>query len=282
MVREIKIIKLSEIKVPKHNVRKHNIDKGLDDLCASIKALGLKQPITVYFDSDDSQYEVLMGQRRLNAFHLLNKDHPNKGFDELECIIDPEPETKEDKIALSLAENLTQTQMDNTDIIQAVTDLYNVYHDYDQVKEKFGLTKYMIDKYVKLARLPPELKTAIESGAIHPTPKTAENAALRAVDGLTWVVGNPVEPVLELAKEYAKNEIPADALDDEVKKGGSLEEVKERAKKKPRTKVTLTYSDEIAAKLAKVSKSQGVTAPVKAIAYITEGVNKDYSEDLEE
>ena len=282
MVREIKIIKLSEIKVPKHNVRKHNIDKGLDDLCASIKALGLKQPITVYFDSDDSQYEVLMGQRRLNAFHLLNKDNPNKGFDELECIIDPEPETKEDKIALSLAENLTQTQMDNTDIIQAVTDLYNVYHDYIQVKEKFGLTKYMIDKYVKLARLPPELKKAIEDGAIHPNPKTAENAALRAVDALTWVVGDDVKPVLDMSKELAKNEIDQASLIAESKKGGTLDEIKDRAKKKKKAQIKLQLSEEIDTKLEKVAKSEGSEKISKAIQYITKGVEEDYSEDLDD
>ena len=80
-------------------------------------------------------------------------------------------------------------------------------HDYDKVREKFGLTRYMVDKLVRLARLPDRLKEAINAGEIHSNPKTAENSAIRAAHALNWRKGGEVseDDVLELAKKYANN-----------------------------------------------------------------------------
>ena len=231
--KEIQLIPLESIKVEKHNVRKKEIDKGIEDLAASIKANGLIQPITAYFDSGKNYYVLLAGQRRLNAHHNLNKKFPGQEYAKIKCIVIDEPETNEKKIALSLAENITQVQMSNTDLVRAVTDLYSIYHDYEIVQEEFGITKYMVDKYVKLARLPERLVEAIHEGEISPNPRTAENAALKSVEALNYTKnGNvPVEDTVELAKEYASGEIDAESLTEEASKGGSIYDIKKAAKK---------------------------------------------------
>ena len=227
MTDTVQLISLDDIKVQKHNVRKHNIDDGIEDLATSIKKFGLLQPITVYRDSEAGIYVILAGQRRLNAFHWLDEKYPGKGWDEIKCLEIDEPKTREEKMGLSLAENITQVQMTNTDLVSAVTDLYNVYNDYDKVQEEFGLTRYMVDKFVRLARLPDRLKEAINQGEIHSNPKSAENSALRAVDALNWRKGGDVsaDDVLELAKEYAKGEIEPAVLTSEARKGGSIKEI---------------------------------------------------------
>ena len=273
-------ISLDDIKVEKHNVRKRDIDVGIEDLAASIKAVGLLQPITAYRDSEKGHYVILAGQRRLNAFHYLNERHPGDGFDRIKCIVIKEPQTSEEKLSLSLAENITQLQMHNTDLVKAVTDLYNTYHDYEMVQEKFGLTKYMVDKYVRLARLPDRLKSAIDGGEISPNPKSAENAALRAVDALQYTKGGSVDigQVLELSKAYAQGEINSSALDAEAVKGGSAEEIKQRAKRKPSTKQTIELSSEVAEKLKKVAESAGESEKDRATSYVVSGVAKDYRE----
>lgn len=277
---QISKISLDEIKVEKHNVRKHDIDVGLEDLAASIKAVGLLQPITAYRNSETGNYVILAGQRRLNAFHYLNKKYSGDGFDKIKCIVIEEPKTPEEKLSLSLAENITQLQMHNTDLVKAVTDLYNIYHDYELVQEKFGLTKYMIDKYVRLARLPDRLKTAIDGGEISHNPKSAENAALKAVDALQYTAGGDVDinDVLEIAKEYAKGEISSTALDTEAVKGGSIDAIKERAKKKLSRKQTIELSSEVAEKLQKIADSSGQTEKDRATYYVVNGVTKDYRE----
>ena len=280
---EIQLIPLESIKVQKYNVRKKEIDKGIEDLAASIKAVGLLQPITVFFDSEKKIYVILAGQRRLNAHHYLNEKFSGQGWDKIKCIVIDEPETNEKKMALSLAENITQVQMTNTDLVKAVTDLYNTYHDYDMVQEKYGLTKYMVDKFVRLARLPERLKDAINEGEISSNTKSAENSALRAVDALKWTKGGDVEvdDVLELAKEYVKGEIDAESLTEEASKGGSVSEIKQAAKDKPKSKLTLTLSTDVATKLKKVADDSGENEKTRAVSYISAGVTKDYA-DLEE
>ena len=280
---EIQSIPIDSIKVQKYNVRKKEIDKGIEELAVSIKTFGLIQPITVFYDSEKNIYVILAGQRRLNAHHFLNEKYPGKGWDKIKCIVIAEPETNEKKIALSLAENITQVQMTNTDIVKAVTDLYNTYRDYEMVQEQFGVTKYMVDKYVRLARLPDRIKDAINEGEISSTTKVAENSALRAVDALKWTKGGDVtvEDVLELAKEYALGEIDAESLTEEASKGGTVSEIKEAARDKAKSKLSLTLSTEVAEKLKKVSDNAGESEKTKAVSYISEGVTKDYA-DLEE
>ena len=278
--KQVDMILLDKIRVPKYNIRIHDITKGIDDLAASIKAVGLLQPITVYLDSENGRYVVLAGQRRLNAFGYLNKKHPSEGFDKIACVVVNEPATPEEKLSLSLAENITQLPMNNSDLVKAVTDLYNNYHDYDLVREKFGLTKYMVDKYVKLARLPERLKTAINEGEISPNPKKAETASLGAVDALQYVKGGSVDvnQVLELAKEFAKPESDTGALKESATKGGNVKEIAERARKKTPKKHTIHLTTEVAEKLQKVAKARGESENDRASQYVAEGVTRDYHE----
>jgi len=277
---EVSLIPLEQIRIQKFNVRKKDIQTGIEDLAASIKAIGLLQPITVFLDSENDRYVILAGQRRFNAVSHLNEKYPEDGFDKIKAIVIPEPESDQEKMALSLAENVTQLPMQNPEIVKAVTELYNTYHDYDIVQEKFGLTRYMIDKFVRLARLPQRLVDAINEGEIHSQPKAAENAALRAVDALNYTKGGEVEEelVVEMAKEYAKGEIEAEILTSEARKGGSVSEIKERATKKPKTKIEINMSSDIAEKLSTVANNSGDSPSAKATSYVLEGVNRDYNE----
>ena len=276
----IHLIPLDQIKVQKYNVRRHDIDVGIEDLAVNIRANSLLQPITAYFNSEKQSYVILAGQRRLNAHHLLHEQYPKEGFDKIKCIVIDEPESDNKKMSLSLAENITQLPMTNPDLVKAVTDLYNTYHDYDIVQEEFGLTKYMVDKFVKLARLPDRIKTAVNEGEISSNPKTAENAALKAVDALNYVKGGnvPVEDVLSLAKELAKTETDTQALTSEAGRGGSIEDIKSRAKKQSKSKIPVHLSTDVAEKLQKIADNSGETVQNKATSYVVDGVARDYSE----
>lgn len=276
----IQLISLDQIKVQKYNVRRHDIDVGIEDLSVNIRANGLLQPITAFFDSEKQSYVILAGQRRLNAHHYLNEQYPGEGFDKIKCIVIDEPESANKKMSLSLAENITQLPMTNSDLVKAVTDLYNIYHDYDLVQKEFGLTKYMVDKFVKLARLPDRIKTAVDAGEISSNNKTAENSALKAVDALHYVKGGdvPVEDVLSLAKEHAKREIDAAVLITEAGRGGTIEEITSRANNKPKSKFDINLSTDVAEKLQKVADNSGETAKNRATSYVVDGVARDYSE----
>jgi ParB/RepB/Spo0J family partition protein len=279
MVSKFDNIKLGEIKIDKFNVRKKEIQTGLEELKQSIKVFGLMQPITVYFDAVKKVYVIIAGQRRFNTYTVLNEENPNEGYDTIEAKIIDEPATEDLKKALSLTENLTQVQMENTDVVRAVTDLYNTYRDYDIVQQEFALTRFMIDKYVSLARLPERLVQAINEGEISPNTKGAENAAIRAVKALNWTKGGDVEveDVMEFAKEYAKGDIQKDTLDRESKKGGSIAEIKARASKKSVKELNkLKLSTEVFAKLTTISDQFSEKPEMRATSYIIKGVSEDY------
>lgn len=280
---QIEFLSLDDVKIQKHNVRTRDIDDGIDDLASSIRALGLLQPITAYYDSANSRYVVLAGQRRLNAHVLLNEKYPKDGFDKIKAIVIPEPTNSDDKTALSLAENITHLGMHQTDLIKAVTDLYNVYHDYDMVQEKFGLTRFMVNKYVKLARLPQKIVDAINDGEISANPQTAENAAIRAVDALRSTSSDSdeqLENVIKLARNYASGEFQNEDLDDEARKGGNPDQIAGRARSKVKKKFTVNLSLEVAEKLQKVSEDKGEKEVSTATSFIVKGVTDAYK-DLE-
>ena len=277
---EFKDVPLDIIKVQKHNVRVADIDKGIEDLADNIKANGLLQPIAAYYDSEQSRYVILTGQRRLNAYHHLNDKYPGDGFDKIQCKIIPEPKTDEKKKALSLAENITQLPMSNSDLIKAVTDLYNVYGDYDMVRQEFGISKRMVDKYVRISRLPENLKTAIQEGEIHSDPKKAVNAALRAVDALQYTKSGPIteDQVLELTKAMARPENDPADLAAEAPRGGSIDDIEARAVKRRKRSLKIDLDTVLSEKLQKVSEQSGDTEMSLATQYIVEGVERDYSQ----
>ncbi len=272
-------IPIDKIKIIDSGVRAQSITNGLDELKENIKSLGLMQPITVYFDTEKKVYVIIAGQRRFNTYIVLNEENPNEGYDTIGAMVIDEPITDESKKALSLTENLTQLQMENTDVVRAVTDLYNTYRDYDIVQQEFALTRFMIDKYVSLARLPERLVRAINEGEISPNTQSAENAAIRAVKALNWTKGGDVEvdDVLEFAKEYAKGDIQKDTLDKESKKGGTIAEIKARAAKKSVRELSkLKLSSEVFEKLTKIADQLSEKPEMRATSYIIKGVSEDY------
>ena len=119
------------------------------------------------------------------------------------------PKTDEEKLADSMARARIRDSLSvRWDAINAVYDMWKKYKDYTIIQERFGITKYMVDKLVRLAMLPNRLKEAINQGEIHSNLKTAENAAIRAVDALNWSKDGDVseDDVLEFAKKFAKGE----------------------------------------------------------------------------
>ena len=281
-MRQLQKISINQIKVPKQNVRTHNINKGLDELKTSIKSIGLIEPISVYKEESD-QYVVLAGQRRLNAYHGLNDKFPNQGFDEIECLVTDSPKDDDMKRAISLGENITHLSMSKEDLKSAVTELYNKCGNYKEVQEKFGLTKYIIDNYVSLSRLPEKVKESIQSGGIHPKQNVAEKIAIGAVEALDWTKDGDgsEERVIELANIMAskenigfKKEIIA-----EVKKNpkGDIHENVTRAKDGTYETIKIRLEPELNTKLERYSEGEGDNSKEDTIVNIIS--EKLYSEN---
>ena len=276
MAYQVEELPIDKIKVQKHNVRLHDIDVGVDDLATSIKAHGLLEPIVAYRSGD--MYFILTGQRRLNAYVKLNETYPADGFDRIPCFIRDEPQTDDQKKALSLAENITQLPMNESDLVKAVTDLYNVYGDYNIAREKFGLSEYMVKKYVKQSRLPQELKAALKNGEIDPNPQKAVNMAIKAVDAYDYTKGSDtkISAVLELAKALAVGTVDAQDAKKGVRMGKSIREMEEMKNDKVPIKIDLSTDTD--KKLDMIAKSKASKKDATATQYIVDGVERDYAQ----
>ena len=253
------------IKVPKHNVRLSNTGDGLEDLKTNIKSMGLIEPIIVFENA--GQYIALVGQRRLLAYLELNEECPDQGFDEIDCIVRTMP-ADDTKRAISLGENITHLPMSKNDLIRAATDLYNKCGNYTQVHERFGLSKYMVDKYVGLSRLPEIIKQAIQSGELHNKQKNAERIALDAVDALQYVPGGDIseDKVLEFARIIARKSNLRKTLIEEAKKNPlrDVNEIQRRADEKHRIPLNLYLSVELDSRLEQYSDHEAYDSKEEA------------------
>lgn len=221
--RTLKLVSLTQLGVPQENLRKHNTDLELDDLATNILALGQSQPLLVFESSDEPDtYEVIDGQRRLNAFDLLNQKHPGKGFDKIYVMIRDAPKDSNMRKAISLGANITQLEMTSDDIQKGVIDLYLTHSNMKLVAEEFGITEKTAKKYVKSARLNPRLRKAQLSGEIDSDPEVALDCLMEAVDLVNWTESNDVddEKAIKAAQILArtKTKDEAEAFKEEISK----------------------------------------------------------------
>ena len=86
------------------------------------------------------------------------------------------------------------------------------------------------------------------------------------------------DDVLELAVEYAKGEIDGNILTSEARKGGSIKEIKDGAKKKTTSNVPVALDLNMKNKLDKISKHNGEKPAARATTYVVQGINKDMKE----
>ena len=119
---QIEFLSLDDVKIQKHNVRTRDIDDGIDDLASSIKALGLLQPITAYYDSANSRYVVLAGQRRLNAHVLLNEKE--KTSDDLEKI---------KKYRFMIMDKITDLEKEKNELLGNLEKKYKINLNYNLI-----------------------------------------------------------------------------------------------------------------------------------------------------
>ena len=149
-------------------------DDNIENLAHSIKKIGLSQPIIVS-KNPDGKFILLDGLRRWSAFIYLNNKYPGEGFDKNFC---------------------------------AVIPLIDEY-----AAKMTGISKNLVNRYVKFARLPKLLQDNL--GAIHKSPKTAVNIAVEAADALGWSPDSGVDEkkVFEFAKKLGERKFETEIGD---------------------------------------------------------------------
>ena len=151
-------IDINLIKLNPYQPRTNFNQKDIDDLASSIKELGLIQPITVKFDDNDDNYELISGERRLRSFKQLNiKTIPayvRKVNDQT-------------SLEMALVENIQRKDLDPIEIAISYNRLIDELNlSQDEMSKRVGKDRSTISNYIRLLKLDPIVQSGIRDNFI--------------------------------------------------------------------------------------------------------------------
>lgn len=139
--------------------RKEMEADSLQQLAASIKEKGILQPLLVRkMDSGDG-YELIAGERRLQASKLL-------GLERVPVVVKDDT-TKSDRLELAIIENIQRQNLNALEEAEAYGRLMHEFgHTQEEVAKKVGKERSTVANTLRLLQLPDYAKSDLMSGAI--------------------------------------------------------------------------------------------------------------------
>ena len=136
--------------------RTHMDDERIEDLARSIRANGIIQPIIVR--RVDGGFEIIAGERRWRAAQRA-------GLLKVPVVVREIPEER--LLAVALIENIQRQDLNPIEEGQAYRRLADEFHlTQDEIADAVGKDRSSIANYVRLLRLPQEVRSNVASGAL--------------------------------------------------------------------------------------------------------------------
>jgi ParB family chromosome partitioning protein len=129
-------------------------EQALQELAASIKQLGIVQPLTVR-ETGGGRYQLIVGERRLRAAKLAGLSH-------VPAFI----RTANDQAMLELAlvENIQREDLDAVEVAISYQRLIEECKlTQEQLSDRVGKQRSTVANYVRLLKLPPEIQLGIKN-----------------------------------------------------------------------------------------------------------------------
>lgn len=260
---EFKEIPLADLRIGKGQVRLSDIERDIDELADSIRAVGLLEPILVAPTGNENVFEIILGQRRFRAHQELGMKTIAAG------ILDSEISVQEAKV-LSVTENLIRRDLNRKDMIDVCTYLYKRYRSMRAVADEAGLPFYKVREYVGYDRLMQELKDLVDKEEVDLP------AAIRAQDAASTQGAPDPEDAIKLAKQMTtmsnvqQKKIQKAKEDDP---DASVDELIEHAKSGGRvTQMSVTLSHGIHASLTQFARRERIRIGDAAAELIETGL----------
>ncbi|MCJ7679199.1 MAG: ParB/RepB/Spo0J family partition protein [Candidatus Aminicenantes bacterium] len=129
---------------------------AIDELALSIRESGILQPIVVVVE--DGKYKIIVGERRWRAAQKA-------GLKKLPVLIKRMDEEKQ--IEASLIENIQREDLNPLEIAQAYQKMVETLRcTQAQVAEKVGKDRASVTNYIRLLKLPDDVKKRINDGTL--------------------------------------------------------------------------------------------------------------------
>ena len=129
-------------------------EQALEELAASIRQLGLVQPITVR-ETGGGRFQLIAGERRLRAARLAGLTH-------VPAFI----RTADDQAMLELAlvENIQRVDLDAIDVAISYQRLIDECRlTQEEMSDRVGKQRSTVSNYLRLLKLPPEIQLGIKN-----------------------------------------------------------------------------------------------------------------------
>jgi len=150
-------VELSKIEVNPDQPRSAFDQEALEELAASIKALGLVQPITLREIQPD-KYQIISGERRYRASLLA-------GLNSVPAYI--KKASDENMMEMALIENIQREDLNAIEIalaFQTLIDKHNLTQE--KLSERIGKKRATIANFLRLLKLPAEIQIGLKDKKI--------------------------------------------------------------------------------------------------------------------
>ncbi len=150
-------IALDQIDVNPYQPRTSFDEEALNDLAASIKELGIIQPITVR-KTDNGRFQIISGERRTRAARLA-------GLKAIPAYV--REANDQGMLEMALVENIQRQDLDSIEIAisyQRLLEECNLTQEL--LSERVGKSRQTIGNHLRLLRLPAEIQKGIRFGVI--------------------------------------------------------------------------------------------------------------------
>jgi ParB family chromosome partitioning protein len=136
--------------------RKDFSEEKIRELAESLKESGLVQPVVVY--KENERYYLVVGERRWRAAQFLK-------WKKIPALI---KEFHEDDIMVNaLAENIQREDLNAIEIAEGIDLLISkTGMNHEKVANKLGMNRTTVTNYLRLLKLPNEVKSGIISGRV--------------------------------------------------------------------------------------------------------------------
>ncbi len=150
-------IELSRIQPNPDQPRREFDKQSLEELAASIREIGIVQPISLRQQANGS-YQIIAGERRFRAAHLA-------GLTTIPAYI----RTVEDEAVMEMAliENIQREDLNAIEIALSFKKLIDQYNlTQEQLSERVGKNRTTVANYLRLLKLPAEVQIGLRDKLI--------------------------------------------------------------------------------------------------------------------
>ena len=133
-----------------------------DELVDSIRRMGgIMQPVILH-DLKNGQYEIVVGQRRVSAYHILRKENPK--YDKIRAYVIKGDFGDDEKKVISFIEGYQQKPMTIADYSNVMDYFYRKYgRSITQTAKALGISTGTVKKYLTYSRLTEKVQKCIDN-----------------------------------------------------------------------------------------------------------------------